>query len=419
MLSAVTPSNKSTSTPAEQTLLSQRALERRIKRYLKGQMQSFFAICPPAFTAVLQTELEQLGINDVEKLEGGIRYHAPLDSLYHTNLHVRSAHRILLRIKEDFLAQSYAMLFDHAKRLPWELYLGFAERVKISLSAKVSKLHYQQAFGETLHNAMLARLEPLGIRPCLDAAAPLHIVARLYQDRCTLSLDTTGTHLHKRGYRQHIGTAPLRETLAASLLLWLEANGVALADFGRIHDPFCGSGTLLIEADQLLRHYPAGVARAFAFENAPFFQASKWQRFKQEALHASQQVNLQMQVQTPHLEGSDNDANVLEAAQHNSTAAACNIAFSHEDALNYTYPATERCLILSNPPYGQRLLNNKGDKAAVQALLEQWLQGLPRGYHLALILPEKIAAALAPSDALTLAFRNGNLRVRACYWQHS
>lgn len=387
--------------------LSERALERRIKRQLKKKVLNFFAICPPAFVPLLGEELAALGISTRHKLEGGVHFSAELDAIYHTNLHLRSAHRVLLRLKENFLAQSYAMLFDHAKRIPWEVYCGFHDKVKISVTAKASKLNFQQPLIETLHNAMLERLRPLKLEPALhndnDEDTGIEIMARIYQDRCTLSLNTTGTHLHKRGYRQHVGDAPLRETLAASVILWLEkelaTRNMTLEHFQTILDPFCGSGTLLIEAAQRLQGYPAGSQRSFAFEALPFFQASKWQRLQREALAEVRPLQVE-------LIGRDRDAKVLHAASHNSRDVAA-IHYQHMDALEANYPEG-KTLILSNPPYGARL----GTRHDVEIMLRKWLEQLPTHYHICVIVPAWLE--LAP-QASSIHFRNGNVAVKALY----
>lgn len=383
--------------------LSQRALERRIKRQLKKEVLHFFAVCPPAFVALLDSELAALGIHERNRLEGGVAFQAELDAIYHTNLHLRSAHRVLLRLRENFLTQSYPMFFDHAKRVPWELYCGFHDSVKISVTAKASKLNFQQPLLETLHNAMLERLRPLGLEPTLKQDASIDIMARVYQDRCTLSLNTTGTHLHKRGYRQHVGDAPLRETLAASVLLWLEKQlepAMKLEHFHTILDPFCGSGTLLIEAAQILQRYPAGSQRPFAFEALPFFQASKWQRLKREALAKTRPLQVE-------LIGRDCDAKVLQAAAHNSRDFANIFRYEQADALEASYPEGTT-LIISNPPYGARL----GTRHDVEIMLRKWLEQLPKHYHICVIVPAWLE--LAP-HAQSISFRNGNVAVKALY----
>ena len=195
--------------------------------------------------------------------------------MYHTNLNLRSAHRVLLRI-DDFLAQSYPMLFNKTSKIPWELYLP--KQFSIQVSSKTSRLHQHKNIAKTLNDAIQAHLNPLGLKPVLKDDAALEIHVRFFQDRCTLSINTSGEHLHKRGYRQLTTEAPIRETLAASLLQTLD-----LSSFVFVVDPMCGSGTFPIEAALLSTNIAPGLQRTFAFEYLPGFQQSKWERFKREA----------------------------------------------------------------------------------------------------------------------------------------
>lgn len=342
----------------EASKLTPRGLERRLKRHLRSQPHSFFAPCAPAFETVLRAELLVLPDVSIEALErGGVAFSGPLDTLYHANLKLRSAHRVLLRI-DDFLAQVYPMLFDHARHVPWEHYLGFNTKVSFKVSAKESRLRHKDNIASTLYSALLARLEPLGLRPELseDAATEIHV--RLYQDRCTLSLNTSGEHLHKRGYRTHVSTAPLRETLAASILL-----AQPLATYPLIVDPMCGAGTLLIEAALIATGRAAGLNRAFAFEAFPFFQASKWKRFKAEARAEEVETDITFL-------GSDVNVEAISNARANAARAGVAeiIQFEVRDALALELPESSHSLVVSNVPYGERL----GSAATVRKLLSEF-----------------------------------------------
>ena len=131
--------------------LSQRALERRLKRHLLKVEQRFLAVCVPGFEPYLEEEVRALPeVEEVESVRGGVEFSGPLDMVYHANLHLRTAHRVLLRI-DDFLAQSYPVLFDRTKRISWELYLGFAETLSIKreceeVTVAASQEHCGDAF---------------------------------------------------------------------------------------------------------------------------------------------------------------------------------------------------------------------------------------------------------------------------------
>ena len=384
-------------------VLSQRALERRLKRHLWGASQRFFTPCAPPFEGVLEAEVRALpDVSEVETLRGGVEFTGPFDTLYHANLCLRTAHRVLLRI-DEFLAQSYPMLFNKASKLPWERYLGFNEHYSVTVSAKRSRLRHQQNITDTLHAAVLEVVEPLGLHPKLIPDAPINFHVRLFEDRCTLSLDTSGGHLHKRGYRQATAKAPIRETLAAGLLMTLQEH----YDF--ILDPMCGAGTLLIEGALLAKNIAPGAERTFAFEHFPSFQRDKWERLKREA-RASQ-------IPTPlRLVGGDLFEGALRAAEANAARAgvtdAITLLQSDARALPYLdFAQVGRKLLLSNLPYGRRV----GTRDEIKQLYVEFVTQIQKqcgGWDFAFVTPHAewlTEAGLEPTDALP--FSNGGLNV--------
>ncbi len=329
--------------------LSPRALERRLKRHFLKKTHSFFAVCALGFEDVLEQELKQLRENRKQKTEtlsitgkepGGISFTGPLELMYHTNLWLRSAHRVLLRI-DDFLAQSYPMLFNKASKIPWELYLP--QQFNIQVSSKTSRLHQHKNVAKTLNDAIQDRLKPLGLQSKPSDNAPLELHVRFFQDRCTLSINTTGEHLHKRGYRQLVSEAPIRETLAASLLLSLDWQAYDL-----IVDPMCGSGTFPIEAALLGATRAPGLERGFALETLPGFQTTKWKRFKLEAQKIAQ-------IPQCNYLGFDIDPKNIAIARENAPQAGVKIEFAVSDARALELPKQGKSLLVSNLPYGERL----------------------------------------------------------------
>ena len=226
--------------------LTQRALERRLKRYVSKETHDFLAVGTPGFENVLLTEVQTLpGVSDAKIVRGGVEFRGPFTTVYHANLQLATAHRVLWRVAE-FLAQSYPMLYNKAVKVPWERFLGFEKQVRFSVSSRSSRLHYPPKIAEMVFSAVQTAVLPLGLHPDLSDEATLSVHVRLFQDRCTLSLDTSGEHLHRRGYRTHIGDAPIRETLAAIL------ETVNFRQFELIVDPMCGSGTFLLETQKRL-----------------------------------------------------------------------------------------------------------------------------------------------------------------------
>jgi len=380
--------------------LTPRALERRLKRYVLKETHDFLAVGAPGFETVLLDEVQELpNVTDAKTVRGGVEFRGPLETIYYANLQLSTAHRVLWRIA-DFLAQSYPMLFNKAEKVSWERFLGFAETVRFSVSARGSRLHHQPKVAETLLSAAQSAVAPLGLRPQASADAALNVHVRLFRDRCTLSLDTSGEHLHRRGYRTHVGDAPLRETLAAALL-----KTVDYEKFDLIVDPMCGSGTFLLEAALGLRGVPPGGARGFAFEQFPVFQPSLWNRLRLEAetgTHAAAAALL----------GFDKNANVLQAAQANAERAgvADAIRFNVVDALTLPYRTLraeyQNALLICNPPYGKRL-----DAANVQKLYAELSSGLKAspGWTFVLLTPDPAWVTLPHLKRLQI--QNGGIKV--------
>jgi len=325
-----------------------------------------------------------------------VEFVGPLDLIYAANLWLRTAHRVLLRI-DDFLAQSLPMLYNRAGRIPWELYLGFSPTVSLRISAKASRLQQGAGVANTLYQAILARLTPLGLQPVHTEDAPLEILVRLFQDRCTLSLNTSGLHLHKRGYRLATAKAPLRETLAAGIAIACQAERYDL-----IVDPMCGSGTLLIEAGLLAAGIPPGGQRNFAFEQAPFFQPGKWRRLKESAIS-------QRRPSPIVLLGSDRNPGAVRAARSNAHRAGLELTFSQADALRLPYDELSkqgaRRLLLCNLPYGQRV-----EEGRFRGLMAVLRRACPGWDYALLAQPHQLReAGLKPTRQLTL--NNGGIPV--------
>jgi 23S rRNA G2445 N2-methylase RlmL len=272
------------------------------------------------------------------------------------------------------------------------------------VSAKNSRLHQHKNIAKTLAAAIQKRLEPLGLRPEPKEDAVLEIHVRMFQDRCTISLNTSGEHLHKRGYRLLVGEAPLRETLAAGILLKADWSQ---HDF--FYDPMCGSGTLLIEAALLASNKAPGLQRHFAFEQAPFFQPSKWERFKREAEAAGQKTERRFL-------GIDVDPDMIRIAKENAARAGVGdlIDFRLADARTFEVPTgyqkAKSPFVLSNLPYGERL-ESRDSLPDLLIAVSQQLSGQLKG-NFALVCKDAAwlkDSGFALQDRQT--FENGGLKV--------
>ncbi|MBI4770121.1 MAG: hypothetical protein HY784_06840 [Chloroflexi bacterium] len=241
-----------------------------------------FAACPPGLEAVAAAEFFALGFQPAHPVPGGVELRGTLAHLYRANLCSRVAGRILLRLGE-FHATAFDELRRKAAQLPWEAFLRPGGLLAFNVSAHKSRLIHTGAIEQRLAEAIGERL---GQPSPADRAGQL-ILARLDHDACTLSVDTSGAPLHRRGYRLATAKAPLRETLAAAILLGSGYPGPGQPPIatiggcpparesapgpGPLVDPFCGAGTIAIEAALLARRIAPGLRRSFAFESFPGF----------------------------------------------------------------------------------------------------------------------------------------------------
>lgn len=376
---------------------------------------SCFAVCAPGLEPF--TALELRGLNLIgsaaapggpSEMEGGIAFEGGLRALYQANLHLRTASRILVRVGA-FYAAAFSELRKKASRLPWERYLTPGRPVVIRVTCHKSKLYHSDAVAERLAGALQDRLGQSLPRqkPPADADetatdGPL-IVARLDHDRCTLSIDASGALLHQRGYRLAVAKAPLRETLAAGLLLASEWDTQS-----PLLDPFCGSGTIAIEAACLAHGLAPGRARQFAFMDWPGFDAGQWGAVLAEA-------EARRVAAGPVIQASDRDAGAIAAARDNAARAgvAEAIEFSTR-AVSAITPPPGPGWIVTNPPYGVRVSNDQ-DLRNLYARLGQVLRARCPGWHVALLTSDlrlALSTRLRFDSDRTVALVNGGLKVK-------
>jgi putative N6-adenine-specific DNA methylase len=336
---------------------------------------------------------------------GGIEFHGTLRDLYRANLHLRTASRILVRLGE-FYAAAFSELRKKAGRLPWEEYLAPGQPVALRVTCHKSKLYHSDAVAERMAGAIEDRLgRPSSYRTkrgddeAVEAISQV-IVVRLMHDKCTISLDSSGALLHQRSYRLATAKAPLRETLAAGMLFasgWDKASPLL--------DPFCGSGTIAIEAALMARDIAPGRARRFAFMDWPNFGPSLWQSVLA--------VETRPGASLPVIIASDRDAGAIEAAKANAARAgvADGIEFSRRAVSAIEPPATPGWIV-TNPPYGVRVSGNK-DLRNLYAQFGNVLRAKCPGWHLAMLSGNaqlQKSMGLKFEDGVPLV--NGGLKVR-------
>ncbi len=352
-------------------------LARRAKRRAWAPVQRFFAVCAPGLEPVCARELKALGAQDLEAQEGGVAFSGRLEMVYKANLWLRAAGRVLLRLA-DFRVRGWRDLLRQGAAVPWEVYLPAGASLYVSVSLQQSNLKHSGRIAQELLAAASQRLSGLGLAPPRQATsadqAQQRVLVRAATRRCVFSLDTSGAHLHRRGYRLKPGKAPLREDLAAGLL--------HLAGFDPhepLYDPMCGSGTLAIEAGLMARTLAPGRGRGFAFETWPAHRAATWQ-------HLLSQAAEQARERPPAaILAGDRSAQALAAARQNAGRAGLDrqIDFRPGDFFAQPPPADEGMLVL-NPPYGPRL---GGPTPALASQIGRHLRERYSGWRYGLVLP--------------------------------
>ena len=367
-------------------------------------MDIFFAVTAPGLEPFTALELSRL-FPDREPVPeaGGVTFRGSLADLYRANLHLRTASRVLARLGMPFLARDFDELRQKAARLPWERFLAPGQPVALRVTCHKSKLYHSDAVARVLALALADRLgqsSPLVKTDEESDQPPQLIVVRLAEDRVTVSVDSSGTILHKRGYRLASAKAPLRETLAAGLLM---ASGWDLRS--PLLDPFCGSGTIPIEAALMALGIPPGINRRFAFMDWPGFDQQLW---------ASIQTPFPLN-HSPSLTilASDRDAGAIEMARQNAERAgvAQVIEFSQR-AVSAIEPPPGPGWVVTNPPYGHRVRGGR-DLRDLYARFGDVLRARCPAWQVTVLCSDRALLGQMRLDLDTsLALVNGGIRVR-------
>lgn len=281
--------------------------------------------------------------------DGGVSWTGDARSVMRANLWLRSASRVVVRIA-SFRAKEFYELESRAKRIEWHAFLAGGTEPEFRVTAHKSKLYHSDAIAQRL-SAISSRPSALGrarkadrraLSPEPGGARQLFIV-RVVNNEFTISADTSGALLHMRGYRQESGKAPLRENLAAALLLAVGWSGDT-----PLVDPFCGSGTIPIEGALIARRMAPGRSRPFAFQRWPTFAARTWAELLADA-------DAQIRPLPVAVVGSDRDRGAVEAAQGNAERAGVSEVRFETRAVSAAEAPTATGVLATNPPYGKRV----------------------------------------------------------------
>lgn len=359
------------------------------------------------FSKEPQEDLRGLRNFAVPPEPGGVTFKGELSDLYRANLHLRTASRVLARLGMPFLARDFAELEQKSARLPWERFLSPGQPVALRVTCHKSRLYHSEAVAERVLNALNERMGKASprLKPANEDSPnpPQLVVVRVAADRCTVSVDSSGELLHRRGYRLASAKAPLRETLAAAMLM---ASGWDRQS--PLLDPFCGSGTIPIEAALMALNIPPGLKRRFAFVDWPGFDETA---FRSQYPVTSNQLSASNWK--PIILASDRDAGAIKMARENATRAgvAEYIEFNCR-AVSAIEPPVGPGWIVTNPPYGQRVSEGK-DLRNLYAQLGNVLREKCPGWNAAILCSD---AALLGQTRLGLdttpGFVNGGLQVR-------
>ena len=300
--------------------------------------------------------LTGLAGQDLLTERGGVRVRGNWDIAMRLNLHSRLAQRVLIELAHGPYRDEHDV-YALTSTIAWERWFSPQQTFRVDISAHASPLKSLNFATLRVKDAVADRFRAQagGVRPSIDPHQPqVRVFAYLSATDATLYIDTSGEPLFKRGWRQDKGDAPLKETLAAAMLAasgWWQPAERRVSD-APLYDPCCGSGTIVIEAAQLLLNLPAGGERRFAFERLRPFEARSWTAIKAEARTAVRQS-----VTAPRVFGSDVAHRMVDFAQRNADRAgvASAVQLRGGDALQRLPPSPEPGVLLMNPPYGERI----------------------------------------------------------------
>lgn len=372
-----------------------------------------YAVTHPGVEAITARELLALGLVPGEMEPGGVAFRADASGVRAANLHLRTASRVLVRLGV-FKASAFSELERRARHLPWERFIAPRSVVRFRVTSRKSRLYHQDAIAERLlgiAGRTVAGLSAPAAGETADdgegAGPPARpdeqlVVVRVVRDRCTVSADSSGELLHRRGYRLAVAKAPLRETLAAAMLL-----GIGWAGTEPLADPFAGSGTIPIEGALIARRIPPGIARRFGFERWPGFDRTAWQAELDDARSA-----ILEHAPAPIL-ASDRDSGAVEAATANAARAGVSgdVEIRQAPVSALAVPGTPGWIV-TNPPYGARV----GERLRLRDLYAQLghvARQLPPGWRIALLSAhaELEAQTRLPFEPV-LETATGGIRVR-------
>ena len=377
------------------------ALDKRLRRHVIGRIRDYYVITVPGAEALCHRELLSLGLdsNTTRTERGGVAFRARFVDCQRANLNLRTATRVLMRM-ETFPATNLRRLAKNADRIAWELFFSTAKGLSVKVKSHRSRLYHTGAIAQTLESGIVRRLSQTG-RPAPPFTVPQTLYVRVVDDQVALSVDSSGASLYKRGFKSGPAHAPIRETLAAVILLSAGYDGLM-----PLVDPMCGSGTFSMEAAMMAKQMAPGIGRGFAFMGWPAYTEKKWAFLKREA---EARINI---LDRPRIFASDVDpttcAHLSATTDQNGLADAVTVSqkdFFHSRADQY---GSTPGLVTINPPYGIRLGSQHQADDLFMAICRH-LKAYYRGWRIALVTPNRELARRVPFPARQMPLFHGGL----------
>ncbi len=337
---------------------------------------SVFLVVAPGLEPLLAEEAQSLGFDVSGTVPGGVEMRGGWRDIWRANLELRGATRVLVRVAE-FRAMHLAQLDKRSKKLPWIDWLRANVPVRVEATCRKSRIYHAKAAAERVENAIRAAGIPI------EPKAGITVKLRIEDDLATFSLDTSGASLHKRGLKEQVNKAPMRETLAALFLRAAKYGGTE-----PVLDPMCGSGTFVIEAAEIANGLQPGRVRSFAFEQFASFNADAFKALRRNGTAQGE----------PRFFGSDRDQGAIAMAGANSERAGVSdvARFSHCAIGDLTPPGGAPGLVIVNPPYGGRI-GNKGMLHGLYGAFGKVVTERFRGWRVAMVTSD---SGLAKSTGL-------------------
>ncbi|MBE6626280.1 MAG: class I SAM-dependent RNA methyltransferase [Ruminococcaceae bacterium] len=329
---------------------------------------NYTATCLFGLEGLLGEEIEALGYKRIENIDGRITFEGDEYAAARCSINLRYAERLYLHIGA-FNALTFTELFDGTKALPWEEFIGKDDEFPVTGHAIKSKLFSVPDCQRIIKKAVSVRLgEKYNIERLPETGKKYRIEFFIFKDKANLMIDLSGVPLHKRGYRPERVEAPIRETLAAAMVKLARPRENVL-----LWDPFCGSGTIAIEAAMMMKNIAPGLKRTFAAEEYPIFPADSWTLAREEAEAA---INHDTQFEAY---ATDINDECVRIATESAVRAGVGdmISIFKMDALDID-TLGKRGTIVTNPPYGERLLTVEEAESLYRAMgeafarLERW-----------------------------------------------